>query len=235
MIPKRHASRFFAEAFSLVELLVVVAIVGILMALLIPALGSIKGAGALSKASSDLADTFEQARAYAMSQNTYVYVGLQEVDALSPTSADGIGRVVVAAVASKTGLRPTNFLTDAVAISRAQALDGAHMTNVSLLGSTGNMLRPVSGTAVDLSQSTAATSYQFSWPLGGTPSYSFKKVLEFDPQGCARVPTNATAPTFQSYIELGLVPARGNSATVSANQAVIQINGITGAPRLFRP
>jgi len=97
------------------------------------------------------------------------------------------------------------------------------------------MLRPVSGTAVDLSQSTAATTYQFSWPLGGTPNFSFKKVLEFDPQGCARVPTNASSPTLQSYIELGLVPPRGNSATISPNQAVIQINGITGAARLFRP
>ena len=209
------------------------------MALLIPALGSIKGAGALTKVTSDLTDTFEQARAHAMSQNTYVYVGLQEVDALSPTSADGIGQMVVAAVASKTGLRPTNFTADTVAISKALPLDGAHMTNTSSLVSTGNMQRPAVAAkqAVDLSQTPAVTTYRFAWPLGAAPGvarYNFSRVVEFDPQGVARVPS-ATTPTLEPYIELGLVPARGNSATASSNQAVIQINGITGSARLFRP
>jgi hypothetical protein len=113
------------------------------------------------------------------------------------------------------------------------------MTNTSSLVSTGNMQRPaVAGKqAVDLSQTPAVTTHRFAWPLGAAPGvarYNFSRVVEFDPQGVARVPS-ATTPTLEPYIELGLVPARGNSATASSNQAVIQINGITGSARLFRP
>ena len=119
--------------FSLIELLVVIAVIAVMTALAIPAFNAVRGAGSLGKAASDISGTLQQARSYAMSQNTYVYVGLQEVDGIQPTASDGTGRVVIAAVASKTGSRPTNVAADSVAISKAQSLDGTHMTNVSAL------------------------------------------------------------------------------------------------------
>ena len=84
-----------------------------------PAFNSLVGAGDVTRATYDIAGTFEQARAYAMSNNTYVFVGIEEVDAGQsasaipqvPASAAAGGLVVIAVVASKDGTRhytPTN-------------------------------------------------------------------------------------------------------------------------------
>jgi prepilin-type N-terminal cleavage/methylation domain-containing protein len=221
--------------FSLIELLVVIAVIAIMTALAVPAFNSVRGAGSLAKAASDISGTLQQARSYAMSQNTYVYVGLQEVDALQPTASDGIGRVVIAAVASKSGTRPSNVASDSIAISKAQLLDGTHITNASALGAAGGMAERETNYS-SLGDSTAASQFQFGWPLGGTAKYSFKKVIEFDPQGVARLQTAAGGSSqVERGFEIALFPARGNSAATNANQAAIQINGITGAVRIFRP
>jgi prepilin-type N-terminal cleavage/methylation domain-containing protein len=205
------------RGFSLIELLVVMAIIAILAAVAGPAFSAFKGSGGLSKAAFDISNTMQLARAYAMSKNTYVYVGLQEVDAIVPTSADGVGRLVVAAVASKSGVRATDFTTGVVPISKAQTLDGATLTNAAA--------------------TTASPGFQFTWPIGGTTRYTFKKVIEFDPQGVARVQKGATGTSsIEPSIEIGLAPARGNTALASdPNWANIKITGITGATQILRP
>ena len=226
------------RGFSLIELLVVIASIAVMTALAVPAFNAVRGAGSLAKAASDISGTLQQARSYAMSQNTYVYVGLQEVDAIQPSSADGIGRVVIAAVASKSGTRPVNMAADSFAVSKAQPLDGAHMTNASTLDAAGGMATREANLAdLSLPGSTAASQFQFGWPLGGTAKYNFTKVIEFDPQGVARLQTTAGGSSQVGRgIEIALYPARGNMAsTANANQASIQINGITGAVGIFRP
>lgn len=226
------------RGFTLVEMLVVIAIMAILASLLLPAFSSFRGAGALSKVAGDIAGTMQQARAYAMSKNTYVYVGLQEVDAMAPSSADGIGRLTVAVVASLDGTRPytSNALAapNIAAISKIQTFDGAHLTNSAALVNGTNMTGRTSPD-VDLSRTVSTTTFQ--WPLTGTTQYSFKKVIEFDPQGVARVQTNGSfSSTVSRTIEIALVPSHGNAVAASTeNQAAVQINGITGATRLFRP
>ena len=98
--------RYQVRGFTLVELLVVIAIIVLLSFLAIPAIQSLGKAGGFTKGVYDMADSLNLARSYAVAQNTYVYVGLTEVDvtqspSASPQVNSGIGgRVILAAVSS---------------------------------------------------------------------------------------------------------------------------------------
>jgi len=234
--------RFRIEhGFTLIELLVVMAITAVMATLIGPAIGSFNKANGLSHAASEISGMLEQARAYAMGKNTYVYVGLQEVDALAPTSADGVGRLVVAMVASLDGTRPYTSLTDTPSIStnigvidKIHSFDNVHLVDASRLTNGANMTnRPA--VSVDLAVTAATTTFQ--WPLSGTPKYRFSKVIEFNPQGVARVQTDTVyKASVSGYIEIPLLPTQGNVAIASSpNQAAIQVDSITGAVRLYRP
>ena len=235
------------QAFSLIELLVVIGLMGLLMSLAMPAFSSMQGAGNLTKAASDIQGVMEQARSYAMANNTYVYVGIEEVDGMNPTSAPGVGRVVIAVVASKDGTRPYPLnpntpgalnTTNIFPLGKALYFDNLHLTNTNALPSVGNMIRPPA--EVDLSTNISATT--FNLPItasAGAAKYSFTNVVEFDPQGTPRYQyqTNTTYdPSIQNYLEIPLVPAHGNVAMTNlANQAAVQIDGVTGAARTYRP
>ena len=226
------------SAFTLVELLTVMAIILILAVALLPAVTGITTAGRLTTTAANIASILEQARTYAMGNNTYVYLGLQEVDEVTPTAHDGVGRVVIAVVASRDGSRPytTGPLTasDLGAISKLQPFDNAHLVSASsLMNGTGMTSRPAA--SVDLSSTTATTTFQ--WPLTGTAQNNFTKVIEFDPQGMARVQTGTGYnPTAQAYIEISLVGSNGDvAAAKSSNQAAVQVDGITGSVRVYRP
>ncbi len=143
-------------AFSLIELLSVMAIVGMLSVAAVPALNSINSSGGVTKAGYDIGGLLEQARAYAMARNTYVFVGVAEVDGAQPESAvqtsAGVGRVVVAAVASKSGRKnmdPSNL----VPVSKAFRFDNTHLADQ--LSTSGNLARP----AVDSSNKVGSDSF----------------------------------------------------------------------------
>jgi prepilin-type N-terminal cleavage/methylation domain-containing protein len=227
-----------ARGFSLVELLVVMGIMSILAVAAGPLFNSMMSAGKLSQSASDLSSILAQARAYAMAKNTYVYVGIQEVDGVQPSAANGVGQIAVAVVASLDGTRPytTGPLTaaDLTAISKPTFFKNAHLTKSStLVNGSGMTSRPPA--SIDLGSTTASTSFQ--WPLSGTAQCSFLKVIEFDPQGLARVQTGtAFNPSVQAYIEIPLVSAHGNIAAANTgNQAAVQVDGVTGAVAIYRP
>lgn len=95
--------------FSLIELLVVIAIIILVTALIAPAVNSIKSGGDVTNAAYTIKGVLDQARTFAMANNTYSWVGFYEeaADSPSPTNAPppypGKGRVLLAVVASKDG------------------------------------------------------------------------------------------------------------------------------------
>jgi type II secretory pathway pseudopilin PulG len=90
-------------------MLVVIAIVAVLMALLAPAFTSLNRAGDVNSAAYTVKAILEQARATAMANDTYTWVGFYEenASAAAPTNATppypGKGRLVMAAIASLDG------------------------------------------------------------------------------------------------------------------------------------
>lgn len=105
------------RGFTLVELLVVIGIIFLMMGLAAPTLTGTSGGRSVTNAAYSLADLLEQARTYAIANNTYVWVGFFEEDG-SKTSATqnatpGTGRVIVTVVASLDGSRYNDALMDA--------------------------------------------------------------------------------------------------------------------------
>lgn len=83
-----------------------ISIIVVMTALLVPALKSLKGAGDITSAASTIAGVLQQARNYAMANNTYTWVGFFEEDASQSSTSpatNGTGRLVLAIVASKDG------------------------------------------------------------------------------------------------------------------------------------
>lgn len=256
-------------AFTLLELLVVMAIMVAIMALVVPAFSSLKSGNDVTKAAYDIAGALNHARAYAMANATYVFVGIAEVDASVDSSAKPQlttgatphGRVALAIVASKDG---TKHYTDAafgqgsdwqanysdsskpeyngghlMAISKLQQFQNLHLASSPLPSSSASMARPAVTGFCLLGNATSISQTPFTWPLGsslaGGYQYRFDKVIEFDPQGVARIIDSTGGNAIVRWIEVGLQQAHGNLVSSSPNGAAIQIDGMTGAIRIYRP
>lgn len=249
----KHDSRFGA-GFSLIELLVVIAIIGILTGLMIPALTALKGAGEVTKSAYDLLSTLETARAYAMANNTYVWVGFFEEDGVAAAAmpaATGTGRVVLSVVAAKDGLQ--GFDPTAIA-SASNKLDASRLVQLGKLVRMGNVHlasfpdgansgesfddRPAAGSdyaRIGGAMPPTSSAFPFPFPVGNpapTPQYTFAKTLQFNPRGECRV--NATYD-MRPVVEIGLQPARGNTVdTNSKNVVAVQITGVAGNVKIYR-
>src|SRR6266705_4457316 len=100
-----------ASAFTLLELLIVVSIIGLLLVLLAPAFTTIKGGTDVTSAAYTIKGVLDTARTYAKANNTYTWVGFYEENttATTPTNNSpaypGKGRVLLDIVASKDGTK----------------------------------------------------------------------------------------------------------------------------------
>src|SRR5438105_1894415 len=107
--PTRSLSEHDAHGFTLIELMVVIAIMVLVATFIAPAVTSLKGAGDVTSAAYTIKGVLDQARTYAKANNTYAWVGFFEEDVASTTPGTaGVGRLVMSVVASKDGTDPTN-------------------------------------------------------------------------------------------------------------------------------
>jgi prepilin-type N-terminal cleavage/methylation domain-containing protein len=285
------ASPHRRAGFTLVELLVVVGVIVIMMSLAIPAFNSIRGGTDFTSEVYSVTSAMQEARAYAMANNTFVLVGIAEVNGSQSTAASpqvsGTGRIAIAVIASKDGTRPyqsllntaaltgTNWLTGGyksgtafTAISKLIVLTNIHLVDLqsatSSVPSTGGMVRPFPvdypttwpAKDYDISNTAECTAGNcFAWPLGSSvsgnpsPQFIFAEVIEFDPEGSARIivgnPNGGqnTVPqdSIPYYIEIGLEPAFGATAPAAPADetkgqiTAVQIDGMSGATRIYRP
>jgi Tfp pilus assembly protein FimT len=257
--------RLRSGAFSLVEILITIALMALLMAFVVPAITGRKEAANVSKVVYDMAGAIEEARAYAIVNNTYVWVGIAEVDqSRSETGAQatGIGRVGLVAVASKDGSQiydesdpGGNWAAEynrtpkagrLISIGRLLRFENIHIANgLGAIPATGKMARPQVSAEYQLGSSTCFSSLIFPYPLGSDIAggqYNFSKVIQFDPQGTLKIVNNADSSSYTpEWIEISLQQTHGSGvppvpdSANSGNHAAIQIDGLIGAVKIYRP
>ena len=240
-------SRHLKRAYTLFEMLAVMAIIALLSVGAVESVSGIMGAGNISQASSDISGVIEQGRAYAMANNTYVYIGFDEVSNAQDgtTQQAGVGRVVISVVATTNGLAATSSpITSITPITKLRIIRNLHLGNLAAVTS-GNMARTASPVSLyDDSTGTPATAgaFTFTWPINSaTPQYTFNTVLQIDPQGEVSFVQSATsaAQYLVPSIEIGLQETFGTTipptGTGQHNYAAVQVEGITGNVQIYRP
>jgi type II secretory pathway pseudopilin PulG len=154
------------SAFTLLELLVVTAMIGLLMVLVTPAFTSLKSAGDVTNAAYRTKDVLEQARNYAMANNTYAWVGFYEEDgsvpSATPTATPGTGRVVMSIVASKDG----TIIYNPNSSSNPDPIDPTRLMQVGKLVKVENIHLPL-----------------FAVGSGTSDTFDTRPALQFDPGG----------------------------------------------------
>jgi prepilin-type N-terminal cleavage/methylation domain-containing protein len=210
--------------FTLVELLVVIAIIAIMAVLSGPALTAIINSGGVNRAVNGVSLTLEQARAYAMSHNTYVWVGFSD-----PTAQNQ--KLTVATVAGKTGTQNDLSATATFSsITTMQTYDNFILTSPNTAKVA--LVNPGMDTTADdvTIPGTPFPGMPFKMPQPGGGTLDFKYAVQFSPQGEATI--NGAA---SHWIQIVLQPVRGGiAANYDPNLSVIQVATLTGQVEIYR-
>jgi prepilin-type N-terminal cleavage/methylation domain-containing protein len=241
--PPDHKS----HAFTLVEVVVVIAIAAVLTALLVPAFTNLKGANDLINAAYVIKGVLEQARTYARVNNTYAWVGFYEengaIASTNPPTA-GNGRLVISSTASADGTTAYGSAPGAMDPTRLMQLgklvkiDNVHLPLLAVgtgMGATFDtrpalQFEPVAGYNYsrfgELNAASPHTApftnsqYPFQYPLGNpapTAQYLFLKTLQFSPRGESRI--NGNNYDVRRVVEIGLLQTHGSTVPAAANGA----------------
>ena len=199
-----------SKGFSLIELLCVMAVMSVVMVLVVPVTGALRGASDVNAAALNVSLVLEQARAYAMAHNTYVWVGF------NASSTGASERVRVSAVAGSTGA-PDDVAT---AATYRPLLKGKTFENLRM----GEVTASLAGreTADNISTSQMGT---FTQQQGGE-SVTYSQLVRFAPSGVAQIKSDLNS----RWIEMGMLASNSQ-----ANVAVFQIAGLTGQINVLRP
>lgn len=230
-------------AFTLVELIVVMGIIVVMIALVVPAVTSIARTNSVTRALYEVTGALENARTYAVANQTYVYVGFVQED----LTTENRTRLVMATIASRDGTRPYLTKTDAAKdmdmsangplrqIGKVIRIDDVRFVkrsdfpardtsandplNVRPLAEPAGQTTPVNGIVPDDAEKT---QYPFTLTSGIKPAvgnaYTFERMVEFAPDGaCITNPKfNASSGAQRDVApvnEIGLMPTRGLNAT----------------------
>ena len=240
------------SGFTLIEMMVVIAIIAILMALITPAFTSLKSASDITSAAYTVQGVLDQARTYAQANNTYTWVGFFEenVSNPSPNSATPkFGRIVMSIVASKDGTivyDPSNpakiDTTKLIQVGKLIKIEEAHLwthtDSPSGAGSTYDTRPNV--TAIycigDASPPTSLTPFQY--PVGNpepAAQYTFVKAIQFSPGGEARINNSTSTYSLQTTAEIALRPTHGTTVdTIGPNPVAIQFTGVAANVKIYR-
>jgi len=248
-------------AFTLLELLIVVSIMGVLLVLIAPAFTTIKGGTDVTSAAYTIKDVLDTARTYAKANNTYTWVGFFEEDAsLSSTTpaTAGPGRVVISIVASKDGSNVYGSVAGPAAdmdstgtklfqVGKLIKLDNMHLrtfangtgavpadtfpTRPPVVGSL-----PVTDAKIGDTSPDPSLRY-FHYPatvIEAQRQYKFEKMIQFSPRGEGR-PQNDNYE-MRAVMEVGLQQTHGTSVPALADpkNCAVQLTGFSGNVKIYQ-
>lgn len=202
------------SAFSLIELLAVIAIVGLLATFSIQAFSSIGQARGATEAAYQISNAVETARVEAITRNTFVWLGLQ------PQTNSGNMDLRVGIVFSRDGTpnpAPVNLqpVGRSVLIQRVGLVNAAGVANVP--PPLAEMANYSAGATFDIGP------VRFS---GCT--------LAFSPLGeVIRAASPSPNVGFEPRIGIGLAQMRGMTQSTN-NQSAVLIDGSVGIPTIYR-
>lgn len=226
-------------AFTLTELLIVVALLSVLSALMVPALSSLNASGSLRQNLSTVVGLVESARQTAVTRNTYVYVAFLSPEAARnlPPSQIEPGTTYAAVFVSMDG---TDVLKQASS-SMLREVDGniTRLERIAKLRSlrfSGEI--PSSNALANRLEPVDAEGPGSAWKIESKPppegmAITFDRIIKFLPQGGARV----TEPPVEA-IQLIVSPNAGSESSHASEDlkaAVIRIDGLTGKISVHQP
>lgn len=207
-----------AGGFSLIELLTVIAIIGLMVGLTVPAFQSIAGSKKVPSAAGEIAGILEYARNEAMTRQTYVWVGFQNV-----VTESNNRELRVAAFASDDG----TSLGSRYQVSRMFKIPGVMLSSFASLQPDTRSLVPSDVAQVVQSLALNALAPLPALQAAGT---TFERVLTFSPGGEALLVPNATSETrFTRLVDVSLRATRGaNEPEANADDATVLVGGSSG-------
>ena len=237
--------------FTLVELIVVIALISTLMVLVAPAFTGIKTAGDVTSAAYTIKDALEQARTHAMAYETYVWIGFYEEPAGQPSTnpaTPGTGRIVISTIASADGTtvyNPRSLAaidpTRVTQLNKLVKVEGTHLATFPDGSGTGDTFDSRPAAIYETAKIGDTTPPNpsltpFQYPVGNpapAAQYTFVKAVEFSPRGEARI--NNRNYTLKTVAEIGLQPTHGTAVDVnSRNIIVIQFGALGGDLKIYR-
>lgn len=243
-VSQRECSR----AFTLLELLLVIALIAILMVLVTPAFTTIKSGNDVTTAAYTIKGVLAQARTYAQANNTYAWLGFYEengsISSTNPASA-GNGRLVLSIVASKDGTNiygsgtGTIDCTRLIQISSLVKIDNVHLPLLAIGTESGDAdtldTRPALqsdptagynysrfGELNSTQPNTApyTTPYNFQYPVGNPcPTAQYTFNKLLQFSPRGECRVNGESYQIRRVVEIGLVQTRGSSAPTPTSGA----------------
>jgi prepilin-type N-terminal cleavage/methylation domain-containing protein len=235
-----HSRR--ASAFTLLELLVVLAIMAILVAAAALSLQGTNNSGKFNKAVGEISGIFDQARSYASAQNTYVWVALYQntpanggpLEVYAGAFASSDGTDPFAWTAATVTFPPGTFTvgsttTTLTQITRVYHFKGLHLQTGTLPNAPTSPNFPATASSAPPAPIFQITAQSDSGPVTLSGASSVYWVIQFTPTGAARNQSNPV-----DSIWFGIQPSLTQTTFDTHNIASLRVNGLTGSTTVYR-
>lgn len=210
-------------AFSLIELLTVIAIMSALAAVSVPAIQALKSSGGINKAIVESSQTLEYARVYAMSSHTYVRVGIGQSGVTGSSAMPSTVLVVIYSVDGTLDADTVSGMTDT---SKWRRLVKPVILDNLMTSSSLNVDMELNSTEYTSPDKTDIPS-PVPFRVGGIGMVSCYSFIQFNPNGEARVVRGEPA----RFIDFAVDKPKPQNGR---NPFVLRVSGLSGNISILR-